>query len=131
MTGYDIDRLEAFLAGARKSYRYDRQVLACLHEEIDRAQVVDSRDIPPDVVTINSRVRLLDLDAGQEMVLTLVLPASANFEEGRLSVASPIGTAILGYAVGDTIEWQVPAGAKRIRIEEIPYQPEAAGDFHL
>jgi regulator of nucleoside diphosphate kinase len=131
MTEYDIDRLEAFIEGAKKNYRYDRQVLESLQEEIGRSLVVDSRRMPPDIVTINSRVRLRDLDAGQEMVLTLVLPGTANLEEGRLSVVSPIGTAILGYAAGDTIEWRVPSGTKKIRIEEILYQPEAAGDYHL
>lgn len=131
MTEFDIDRLEAFLEGAKKSYRYDRNVLESLQEEIGRSQVVKSRQVPPDVVTINSRVRLRDLDAGQEMILTLVLPGAGNFNEGRISVASPIGTAILGYAAGDTIAWTVPSGTKRIRIEEVLYQPEAAGDYHL
>lgn len=131
MTEFDIDRLEAFLEGAKKSYRYDRNVLESLQEEIGRSQIVKSRQVPPDVVTINSRIRLRDLDADQEMILTLVLPNSANFAEGRLSVASPIGTAIIGYTAGDAIEWNVPSGTKRIRIEEILYQPEAAGDYHL
>lgn len=131
MTEFDIDRLEAFLEGAKKSYRYDRKVLESLQEEIGRSRVVESRQVPPDVVTINSRIRLRDLDAGQEMILTLVLPGAANFAEGRLSVASPIGTAIIGYAAGDTIAWSVPSGTKSIRIEEILYQPEAAGDYHL
>lgn len=131
MTEFDIDRLEAFLEGAKKSYRYDRNVLENLQEEIGRSQVVNSRQVPSDVVTINSRIRLRDLDADQEMILTLVLPGAANFAEGRLSVASPIGTAILGYAAGDTLAWNVPSGTKRIRIEELLYQPEAAGDYHL
>lgn len=131
MTEFDIDRLETFLEGARKSYRYDRNVLESLYEEIGRSRIVKSRHVPPDVVTINSRIRLRDLDAGQEMILTLVLPGAANFAEGRLSVASPIGAAVIGYAAGDTIEWAVPSGTKRIRIEEILYQPEAAGDYHL
>jgi regulator of nucleoside diphosphate kinase len=131
MSAYDIDRLEAFIEGARKSYRYDRQVLENLQEEIDSSRVVDSRQMPPDDVTINSRVRLRDLDTGQDLILTLVLPGTADLAAGRISVASPIGTAILGYAVGDTIAWTVPAGTRQIRIEEILYQPESAGDFHL
>lgn len=131
MTEHDIDRLEAFLEGAKKSYRYDRHVLESLQEEIGKSLVVDSRRIAPDIVTLNSRIRLLDLDANQEMVLTLALPGMANLEEGRISVASPIGTAILGYAAGDIIEWKVPSGTKTIRVEEVLYQPEAAGDYHL
>lgn len=131
MTEFDVNRLESFLEGVKKSYRYDRNALESLQEEIERCQVVDSQEVPSDVVTINSRIRLRDLDADQEMILTLALPGSANLDDGRISVASPIGTAILGYAAGDTIAWDVPSGKKRIRIEEILYQPEAAGDFHL
>lgn len=131
MTEHDINRLEAFLERAKKSYRYDRHVLESLQEEIGKSLVVDSRRIAPDIVTLNSRIRLLDLDANQEMVLTLALPGMANLEEGRISVVSPIGTAILGYAAGDIIEWKVPSGTKTIRVEEILYQPEAAGDYHL
>lgn len=131
MTEFDVDRLEAFLEGIKKNYRYDRNILENLQEEIGKCQIVQSHQVPANVVTLNSRVRLRDLDADQEMVLTLALPGAANFEEGRISVASPVGTAILGYAAGDTIEWNVPSGTKRIRIEEILYQPEAAGDYHL
>lgn len=131
ITEFDIERLEELMDGAKKNYLRDIDDLNKLEEELEKFQIVDSREIPPDVVTLNSRVRLRDLDADREMIVTLVFPRSANLAEGRLSVASPIGTAILGYAAGDTIEWQVRAGTKRIRIEEVLYQPEAAGDFHL
>lgn len=132
MTEFDVDRLETFLEGVKnRGYRYDRDTLENLQEEIGKCRIVKSHQVPSDVVTLNSRVRLRDLNTDQEMVLTLTLPGAANFDEGRLSVASPIGTAILGYAAGDTIEWNVPSGRKRIRIEEILYQPEAAGDYHL
>lgn len=131
MTEFDVDRLETFLEGVNKSNRYDRNTLESLQEEIERSNIVESRLIPSDVVTLNSQIRLRDIGTDQEMVLTLTLPGSANFDEGRISVVSPIGTAILGYAVGDTIEWSVPSGMKKIRIEEILYQPEAAGDYHL
>ena len=65
------------------------------------------------------------------MVLTLVFPKDANIEEGKISAVSPIGTATLGYSVGDTIEWNIRSVTKKFKIEEILYQPEAAGDFHL
>lgn len=131
ITEFDIERLEELMDGAKKTYLRDIADLSNLEEELEKFKIVDSREIPPDVVTLNSRVRLRDLDADREMVVTLVFPRSANLAEGRLSVASPIGTAVLGYAAGDVIEWQVRAGTKRIRIEEVLYQPEAAGDFHL
>ena len=60
-----------------------------------------------------------------------VFPKEADIDRGRLSVISPVGTAILGYTEGDTIEWKVPSGKRRIKIEKVLYQPEAAGDYHL
>ncbi len=87
--------------------------------------------IPPDVVTMNSRVVLRDLDSDETMTYTLVFPKDADIGAGAISVLAPVGTAIIGYAVGAVIEWPVPGGIRRIRIEQILYQPEAAGDFHL
>jgi regulator of nucleoside diphosphate kinase len=127
ITEFDIERLEKLLDGTNPGLGD----LEKLQEEMDRCEVVDSREISPHVVTLNSRVRLRDLAKDKEMSVTLVLPPYADLAEGRLSVASPIGTAILGYSVDDIIEWQVHAGIRKIRIEEILYQPEAAGDYHL
>ena len=87
--------------------------------------------MPHDVVTMNSRVQLVDLDTGEAMTYTLVFPDDADLRQGKISVLAPIGTAMLGYRVGDTFEWRVPAGLRRLKIEAILYQPEAAGDYHL
>ncbi len=127
MTEFDIERLEKLLDGAHPGLGD----LEKLQEEMDRCEIVDSRQISPHVVTLNSRVRLRDLANDKEMTVSLVLPPQADLAEGRLSVASPVGTAILGYSVGNIIEWRVHAGIRKIRIEEILYQPEAAGDYHL
>jgi regulator of nucleoside diphosphate kinase len=72
-----------------------------------------------------------DLDDKTNMEVSLVFPSEADMSAGRLSVLSPIGTALLGYEKGDTIEWMVPAGKRRIQITDILYQPEAAGHLHL
>ncbi len=80
---------------------------------------------------MNSKVALSDIDTSEEMTYTIVFPKDANIDEGKISVLAPMGTAMLGYRVGDIIEWQVPAGKRRIKIEKILYQPEASGDFHL
>jgi regulator of nucleoside diphosphate kinase len=71
------------------------------------------------------------MSKGEEQVYTLVFPRDADTATGKISVLAPIGTAILGYRVGDMIEWQVPAGKRKLKIEEVIYQPEAAGDYHL
>lgn len=129
ITQQDNKRLMQLLEEAKENdYRAD---LRSLEEEVGRCRVVDGREIPPTVVTMNSKVCLRDEDTNELMEYTLVFPANANIDEGRISVLSPIGTAILGYSVGDTIEWTVPGGKRRIKIEKIPYQPEAAGHHHL
>jgi regulator of nucleoside diphosphate kinase len=91
--------------------------------------VVNPEIIPGDVVTTNSVVRIRDLESGEETTYTLVFPADARIEENRISVLSAIGTALIGYRVGDTIEWKVPSGLKRLKVEEILYQPEASGHY--
>ena len=72
-----------------------------------------------------------DLDTQEEMTYTLVFPADANIKENKISVLAPIGTAMIGYKVGDVIEWPVPSGQRRLKVIGILYQPEAAGDYHL
>jgi regulator of nucleoside diphosphate kinase len=62
--------------------------------------------------------------------MTVVFPQYADVDTGKVSVISPVGTAVLGYAEGDTIEWSVPAGKRRLRIEKILFQPEADGNRH-
>jgi len=131
ITEYDVSRLEDLLELAKEFNYRDRNDLKKLEEELSVAKIIDSQDIPPNIVTMNSKFRLRDLNTDKEMVLTLVFPKDANIEEGKISVVSPIGTAILGYSVGATIEWNIRSVTKKFRIEEILYQPEAAGDFHL
>ncbi len=98
-----------------------------LEAELDRAKVVEPKRIPKDIITMNSKVQLL-LN-GKEKEITLVYPEDADTSAAKLSVFSPIGTAILGYREGDTIEWEVPSGISTIVIEKIIYQPESAGDY--
>ena len=102
-----------------------------LEQELDRANVVEPKDVPPDVITMRSTVRLKDLNSGEEMVYWLAFPTEANFDEGKISILAPIGTALLGYKRGDVIEWQVPSGLRRLKVEEVLYQPESAGDYNL
>ncbi len=131
MTAHDKRRLEGLLdAGVSVNCR-DRNDLKSLRDELGRANVVKSKDVPADVVTMNSKVCLRDLDDGSEMEVQLVFPEMADIAHGNLSVLSPVGTAILGYREGDTVTWQVPAGESHLRIDRILYQPEAAGDYHL
>ena len=128
ITEADKEQLEALLDSVQNVHKRDEHYLQMLQEELDRAEVVAAGEIPPDVVTMNSRIRVRDLDTGKSFVCTLVFPRDADFPGSRISVLAPIGTALLGYRVGDVVEWKVPAGTRRLRVEEVLYQPEAAGD---
>jgi regulator of nucleoside diphosphate kinase len=131
ITEFDLKRLSNLLGGTRSWNKKDRGCLTKLEKELEWAQEVTSQDIPGDVVTMNSQARVKDLDSKEEMVFTLVFPADADYERGKVSVLAPIGTALLGYRAGETIEWEVPGGVRRLKIEQVLYQPEAAGDYHL
>ena len=129
ITENDKKRLEELAGVAKEFGSHVRKDLESLVKELERAVIVAPQNVPPDVVTMNSKVALLDLDTSERMEYVLAFPKDANIGNGSISVLAPIGTAILGYAKGDVVEWPVPSGKRRIRIEDILYQPEAAGDF--
>jgi len=131
ITEADKKRLQELVEVAGDFGGRARKDLEALAHELERADIVAPKNVSPDVVTMNSRVVLQDVTTGEEMNYVLVFPKDANVNGGAISVLAPIGTAILGYSKGDIIEWPVPAGMRRIRIEKILYQPEAAGHFHL
>ena len=128
ITELDYNRLSGLIDRTRESNGVDREYLKKLETELDRAEIVAPQNIPANVVTMRSQVRLKDLVSGESNTYSLVFPTEADFAKGKISVLAPIGTAILGYRQGDTIEWQVPSGLRKLKIEEILYQPESAGD---
>lgn len=95
-----------------------------LQAELSRATIVPEDEMPTDVVTMNSTVSLRDMVTGEVETYTLVYPSDADIANDKLSVLAPIGTAILGYRVGDTFRWRVPKGWRRLKVEEVLYQPE-------
>ena len=125
ITETDMKKLEALVSASRLSGKLDTRHLDELEEELNRARVTTSKNVPRDVVTMHSRVRVTDLDSGKELVYQIVFPREADISKGKISVLAPIGTALLGYAVGSEIEWTVPLGTRRFRIDAIEYQPEA------
>ena len=97
-----------------------------LEAELDNAEVVPSGRVPPDVVTMNSRVRFEDVASGESREITIVFPEDADASLGKVSVLAPVGTALLGLAEGQTISWPFPDGTSRqLRVVEITFQPEA------
>lgn len=131
ITQHDLDRLEELIAVARKADTLDMDYLDRLDEALLAKTSIGSRAVPSDVITMNSRVRLTDPLTGQTQDYTLVFPADADAAAGRISVLAPLGTAMLGASAGQTIEWEAGGSTRRLRVEAILYQPEAAGDFHL
>lgn len=127
ITDFDMQRLQKLLEGSHNWSQRDREYLEDLEAELERAVLISSRKVPPDIVTMNSQIRVRDLDTDKEMTIQLVFPSEADYEQGKISVMAPIGTALIGYGVGDVVEWKVPAGMRRLRIEEVIYQPEPAG----
>lgn len=106
-----------------------REDVLMLAAELERAEEVAAADVPPDVVTLNSTVSVTDLDHGDTRQWTVVMPGHGRYEEGKISVLAPLGTALLGYRTGDEIEWEVPGGRRRLRIDAVVFQPEASGQF--
>ena len=131
ITPQDLKRLKKELSMAGISYFHGRGDLQLLAKELDRAKIIEASEIPEKIVTMNTRLIFRDLDDDSTMEVTIVFPIDANINKGKISVFSPIGTALLGYSEGDIIEWKVPAGITRIRIEKVLYQPEASGEFNL
>lgn len=129
VTECDRNRLRNLLEGFRRWNVRDRAHVDHLEAELDRADVVLPVDVPRDVVTMNSEVAVRDLDSNEEMTFAVVFPSDADIDRQRISILAPIGTAVLGYRVGDTIDWKVPGRIRRLKIERVLFQPEAAGQF--
>ncbi len=127
----DYGRIKKYIEQARQLRSINAAESEKLLTELENAQVMDPKDIPSDVVTMNSIVKVSFLNNKKEVQFQIVYPDQANFKEQKISIFSPIATALIGYQVGDEIEWVVPGGLTKLRIDEIIYQPEAAGDYQL
>ena len=123
LTQNDLERLLQ-LVEAQRGKQFEK-----LEGELLRAKVVSRDKVPEDVVTMNSRVIFENETTGERREITLVYPANADIDTGRISVLVPVGTALLGLRVGQSIDWELPGGKKqRYRIVNVLFQPEAAGE---
>lgn len=129
ITTQDKQRLEDLLIEVQASDPRKHGDLKALTQELRRAVIVDPKDVFCDVITMNSRAKMRDLQSGETVAFTLVFPSEANIDEEKISVLAPIGAGMLGYRVGDEFEWNVPGGLRRMKVTKVEYQPEAAGDF--
>ncbi|BDU22065.1 nucleoside diphosphate kinase regulator [Dyella sp. GSA-30] len=127
LSSLDLKRLEALLDKMPLAEAERHEALA---SELARAEVVEPAAIPANVVTMNSRVTFEDEATGDATTVTLVYPSAAG-AAGTVSILAPVGSALLGLAKGQHIDWPTPDGhERRLRVLDISYQPEAAGDLH-
>ncbi|WP_400192193.1 nucleoside diphosphate kinase regulator [Hymenobacter sp. B81] len=129
LTKTDYERLRTLIETERRTN--GPHDLEALGQEMKRALVVEPAAVPPDVVTMNSVVRLRDVNGAAPLEITVVYPRDANVAQRKISVLAPVATAVLGCRVGDQIAWAVPKGTVTYQVEAIVYQPEAAGDWNL
>jgi regulator of nucleoside diphosphate kinase len=125
ITAPDHAKLKDMIAFGNLPHR-EREDARALEAELERAEVVAPDAVPPEVITMNSRAKLLDLDTGEHMEFTLVFPDEADAADGMISVLAPVGTGMLGYRIGDTFEQPTPCGARRLKVMAVSFQPEAA-----
>jgi regulator of nucleoside diphosphate kinase len=130
ITEADFDRLKGLVDSPRYRSTHAGSLMT-LKDELERGRVVAPGDVPRGVVTMHSQVRVRDLKADESDTFTLVYPDQADINEGRLSVLAPLGIALLGAKAGQVVSFEAPGGPRRLKVEKILYQPEAAGDFHL
>lgn len=127
----DYARIKKSISDAQQFKSINSNEAEKLLAELESATIVEPQAVPSDVVTMNSIVKLSFLNNNKEVQFQIVYPDKSDLKKNKISIFSPIATALIGYKVGDEIEWVVPAGLTKIRIDEIVYQPEAAGDFDL
>lgn len=132
VTTSDEQRLRDLIQRMRDSRPLEPQqeeAINRLEEELARAKIVHPDQIPADVVTMNTVVLVRAEHSRRTSEWTVVYPEDADFDEGRISVFDPLGTALLGYHTGDEFEWEMPVGLLRYRVEQVIRQPEASGDY--
>jgi regulator of nucleoside diphosphate kinase len=132
VTETDSERLgELIESSHEQNDRANLPYVSKLEGELKYAEVVACEQIPPDVVTMRSKVKLKDLDTSEEKVYSIVFPSEANFDEGKISILPPLATALLGNKRGNIVEVEAPSRLRRLLISEILYQPESAGNYDL
>ncbi|SFP41353.1 GreA/GreB family elongation factor [Nitrosomonas cryotolerans] len=124
----DFERLEGLLSSFSENSFPGK---AELEAELGRAELVDSKDVPPTVVTMNSTVKFKVSSSNEEFCFTLVYPKDVDASGKTISVFAPVGSALLGLSQGAEIEWPKPGGGTlKVKIEEVIYQPERSGEYH-
>jgi len=102
-----------------------------LETTLEEATTIPADFTPRELVTMNSTVGLVDLESGEHKFCTLVYPDDRELVRNSVGILQRLGLCLLGQCIGDIVEVQDGSRVRRLRIESLPYQPEAAGDTHL
>ena len=122
----DLRRLETMLEHQSKL----TPTMEHLEDELARAQIVAPKDVPVNVVSMNAKVLVTIAPAIEPTEITLVYAHDFRGDKGQVNILAPVGTAILGLAEGQEIEWPQPDGhTMKVKIEKVLYQPEREGDY--
>lgn len=130
ITSLDKKRLMG-LFDHKKNYASLWENLKLIEDKLSSAKTVTSKKVPPSVVTMNSKVEIMNISLRKALSIELVYPDAADAVNNKVSILSPLGAAMLGYSQGDEFVWAGKGIKSRFVIEKILYQPEAAGDYHL
>ena len=125
----DYQRLKNFMQ--KKGQVYIKHDLENLDVVLKTAELINPEIIPSDVVTMNSKIRIKDIELDEDYICTLNYPGQTYLSEENCSILTPMGTALLGSRVGELIRCDMTHNSITMRVEEILYQPEAACDYHL
>jgi regulator of nucleoside diphosphate kinase len=131
ITQTDYERLKGVLQTYGGTSPNEKKSINSLQKDLERAKKVASEKIAAEVVTMNSKIRVRNVSTNKTIDMTLVYPKDANLKEQKVSILAPVGAAVLGYSIGDTITWQMPTGTSELKIEAIYYQPEANGHYSI
>lgn len=116
----DYDLLVKYIYSRMSPMSNENKNAEQLYEELRNAEIYDTdKDIPTDVVRINSLVEVEEQTTGRRIKFRLVTPGDANFRKERLSVFAPLGIALIGYRKGQKIAWEMPSGEKIFYIKEV------------
>ncbi len=129
ITELDYVRLSRLVSSSQSEKMIEIENLNAFIHEIDRAEKVDSKNIAPEFVTMNSVVNVLNRATDKPMTIKIVYPMDADFKKSFISILSPLGSALLGYKIGDTVQYEAPKGKMKMTIQSIYYQPEAQGEY--
>lgn len=129
VTEHDLGRLKKLLDELSDKNHHEGFPIGELTRELERGIVVSPKEVPENVITMNSRVLMRDMDSGKEVTCWLVFPDKIDAVKNPVSILSPLGTAMIGYKVGDIFSWKSPEGTKKMEVLDILYQPERVGNY--